>query len=298
MTPAATDIHQHLWTPEFVDALRMRTAPPYLSGWTLHLAGEPPFEMDPADHDPELRAKLDDDLAAILVSLSSPLGVETMRPDEAQPLLDAWHAGARALPAPFAAWAAVNHLDPDLDGLAHLLDDGFVGLQVPASLLSAPAAIEALAPVLAVAEAAGRPVFIHPGPVAAGPCDAPGWWPAVVDYVGQLHAAWWSWATAGRALLPSLRVCFAAGAGLAPIHHERFTARGGGALRLDPLTFVDTSSYGPRGLDVLIRVLGIDAVVLGSDRPYAEPTSANLGGAAAAAIRVVNPRHLMEGVRP
>ncbi len=46
-----TDVHQHIWPPAFVELLRARTAPPYLDGWTLHLAGEPPYEVDPADHD-------------------------------------------------------------------------------------------------------------------------------------------------------------------------------------------------------------------------------------------------------
>lgn len=92
-----------------------------------------------------------------------------------------------------------------------------------------------------------------------------------------------------------LRICFAAGAGLAPVHHERFTARGGGQLHIDPLTFVDTSSYSRQGLDSLIRVIGVDQLVLGSDRPYAEPTDPNLGDAATAAIRATNPRRLLEG---
>ena len=34
----------------------------------------------------------------------------------------AWHQGVRSLPEPFDAWAAVNHLDPDLAGLAALIE--------------------------------------------------------------------------------------------------------------------------------------------------------------------------------
>jgi hypothetical protein len=294
----ATDIHQHIWPGAFIERLRTRTRPPRLDGWTLHLAGEPPYEVRPEDHDAARRAGLDPDLGRIGVSLSCPLGIEHLAPDEAGPLLDAWHEGVRELPAPFAGWAAAQLTEPDLGGLADLLAGGSLGLQVPATALGTPRALERLAPLLAVAEAADKPVLVHPGPPPPSEGPIPPWWPAVVGYVGQLQAAWWSWWTAGRALLPRLRICFAAAAGLAPVHHERFTMRGGGRLRLDPLVFVDTSSYGRQALDAVTRVLGIDALVLGSDRPYATPTSPEVGAAAEYAVRVSNPRHLLEGVRP
>ena len=100
-----------------------------------------------------------------------------------------------------------------------------------------------------------------------------------------MTAAWWSWSVAGRSLLPRLRICFAAGAGLAPVHHERFTVRGGGnPPPIDRLSFVETSSYGPRGLDALIRVLGIDVVVNGTDKPYASTSELRLGDAADRAV--------------
>ena len=79
------------------------------------------------------------------------------------------------------------------------------------------------------------------------------------------------------------------------MHHERFAARGGGRYVVDPDTFVDTSSYGRQGIDALTRVLGIDVVVLGSDRPYAEPADDQLGDAGHHAISVVNPNRLLEG---
>ena len=293
-----SDVHQHLWPPAFVERLRARTVPPRLDGWTLHLTGEPPYEVRPEDHDPALRAGLDPDLRRIAVSLSSPLGIELLPPDEAAPLLDAWHEGVLALPRPFAGWAAAQLTAPDPDALAALLAGGLVGLQVPATAMSTPRALERLAPLLAVAEAAGRPVLVHPGPEPASAEPLPGWWPAAVGYVGQLQAAWWAWHTAGRALLPRLRICFAAAAGLAPVHHERLTMRGGGPLRLDPGVFVDTSSYGRQALDAVVRVLGIDALVLGSDRPYATPTDPALGAAARFAVRVGNPLHLLEGIHP
>jgi len=189
---------------------------------------------------------------------------------------------------------------PNLDGLAVLLDKGFVGLQLAAGELSTPAAIERDGALLRFCELAGAPVFVPPGPVvssgelpASVRASLPPWWPAVVDYVAQLQSAWWAWHAVGRALFPQLRICFAAGGGLAAVHQERFIARGGTGAAVDRDTFVDTSSYGLRGVDALTRVLGIDVIVSGSDRPYAEPIDLGAGAAAAHAISVVNPSRLL-----
>ncbi|MTD14443.1 amidohydrolase family protein [Nakamurella sp. YIM 132087] len=300
MPASVVDIHQHLWPDSLVDLLRSRSTMPYLRGWSLSLPGEPVFEVTPTDHDVTARQALDADVALIGLSLSSPLGIEYLPTDEATPLIEAWHSGATALPDPFRTWAAVGLQDPDLDGLARTLaDPAVIGLQVPATALGAPAAVEAIAPVLRVCELADRPVLVHPGPVPAGDrSDLPGWWPAVVDYPAQLTAAWWAWQAVGRSLLPDLRICFAAGAGLAPVHHERFTTRGGGPFRIDPLTFVEVSSYGPRAVDALVRVLGIDVIVHGTDRPYAGPVDLALGDAGMYAVRVTNPTRLLEGGQP
>lgn len=296
MNGVTTDVHQHLWPEAFVTALRARLRAPRLDGWTLCLDGEPPSEVRPEDHDAAARAALDSDVGLIAVSLSCPLGIEYLPPEESAPLLAAWHEGAGAFGEPFVGWASANHVDADLDGLAGLLAAGFVGVQVPATEMADPYSLDRLAPVLRGAEQAGRPVLVHPGPVPPRPAErgeVPGWWPAVVDYVGQMQAAWWTWVAAGRQLLPSLRICFAAGAGLAPLQQERFTARGGGEPVADEGAFVDTSSHGRRALRELFDALGPDAVVLGSDRPYAGPTDPDLGADVTEAIRVANPARLL-----
>jgi 6-methylsalicylate decarboxylase len=111
-----------------------------------------------------------------------------------------------------------------------------------------------------------------------------------------MQAAWWGWqAVRGRELFPALRLLFGAGAGLAPVHHERHVARGGESPTIDPRVYVDTSSYGPQALDALVRVLGVDVLALGSDRPYAAPIARLLGDAATHAIRVANPQRLLAG---
>jgi predicted TIM-barrel fold metal-dependent hydrolase len=289
-------VHQHLWPPAFLDQLRRRSRPPYLRGWTLYVEGEPPYQVDPATHDVDRRAarEIAEGREVVLLSMSAPLGVEGLPDSEAAQLLEAWCDGVLTLPTPFRAWASVPDRDPDPDEVTAAVKDGFVGLQVGAHLLGSPAAWERLAPVLHRCEELDVPVLVHPGPVAAVP-NAPAWWPAVHQYVVQQQAAWWAWAAVGRSLLPRLRICFAAGAGLAPLHHERFAARGGGRPTVDPSVFVDTSSYGRQAVDHLTRALGIDPLVLGSDRPYAQPVLSDLGDAADFAISVRNPRRLLEG---
>jgi hypothetical protein len=295
----AVDIHQHLWTEEFVDRLRARTQVPYLRGWTLYTAAEPPYEIDPGAHDVTQRIAADheSEVGTACLSLSSPLGIEDLPRPQASLLIDAWHRGVRELPDHFRAWASVPAEEPDIAALHALLaEDRFVGLQLPATAVASPSSWERVGALLVAAGTAGKPVLIHPGPelhrVQQKP--VPDWWHPVVGYVAQMSAAWWGWqAFDGRSLLPDLRIAFAAGAGLAPIHHERQVLRGGTDRPVDPNVFVDTSCYGPRALDSLVRVLGIDALVLGSDRPYGEPIREFLGDAATRALRVTNPGKLL-----
>ncbi|KAB8193564.1 amidohydrolase [Nonomuraea phyllanthi] len=276
----SVDVHLHVWTHAFVDALRARTSPPRVDGWTLLLDGEPPYEIDPEDRRDTTGLEL------ALVSMSSPLGVELLPPEEAWPLIDAYHEGALALGEPFGAWASTCLGEPDPDRLAKDLDRGLAGLQVPATVLPDDRLLEVLT-------ARDLPLFVHPGPAVQHP-GAPPWWAAVVPYVQQLHAAWHHFHAVVRPRHPDLRVCFAALAGLAPLHSERLIARGGGSRGLvDPGCFVETSSYGPRAIDAIVRELGIDVVVNGSDAPYAKAPEPGLGAAAGHAIRVVNPRRLL-----
>ncbi len=224
----SVDVHQHLWTPSLVAALRARREPPFLDGWTLHLHGEPPYEIPPADHDIARRAELAaaDGLGRVLVSLSAPIGVEWLPAADARPLLDAYHEGSAALPKPFDAWAAACVRDIDASATAKDLDRGFAGLQLPANALADAAGYARCAPLLDLLEERDLPLFVHPGP-AAGESEGPGWWPAMVPYVQQMHAAWFAFRAFGRPRHPRLRVCFALLAGLAPLHGERFAARGG-----------------------------------------------------------------------
>lgn len=303
--PVHVDIHQHVWPDVFVAALRRRSQPPRLDGWTLLTCGEPPFEVNPADHDVPRRAAqaARDGVGRVVVGLSSPLGIEYLMPEDGKPLLDAYHDGIAGLGAPFVGWAAACLTAIDPAGLVKQLDRGFAGLQLPATAVADEAGYRWCSPLLDVLAERGLPLFIHPGPAAGVRAGAPAWWSAVVPYVQQLHAAWFAFGAYGRPAYPRLRVCFAALAGLAPLHGERLAARGGaGPLArgvADPRTFVDISSYGNRAVDAVLRVLGVDMLVFGSDRPYAQPhPDLGLGDAARHAIRVTNPARLLHGGWP
>jgi hypothetical protein len=288
------DVHQHLWNEPFLDALRSRATPPRLEGWTLELDGEPDFTVDAAAHDVGRRAEqaAADGCDLVLVSLSSPLGIEWLPPAEAGPLLAAYHDGALALPAPFRPWAAACLSDVDEAAVAKELDRGCAGLQLPATALADEAGYDHCAALLGLLEQRGRPLFVHPG--AAPPSRAaPGWWPAVVPYVQQMHAAWYAFRAFGRPRFPRLAACFAMLAGLAPLHAERFAVRGGGTAGPDPAVFAETSSYGPQAIGAIARVLGAGALVHGSDRPYATPAADVLGPAAAHAMRAANVARLL-----
>ena len=308
------DIHQHIWPAGFVEELRRRSQPPRLDGWTLLTVGEPPFEVNPADHHAGRRAAeaARDGIGLVVAGPSSPLGIEYLMPEDAEPLLEAYHRGIGELGGPFTGWATACLTAIDAPGLAKRLDLGFAGLQLPATAVADESGYQRCSPLLDVLAERDLPLFIHSGPAAVprvgnpGPGTAawargtvPAWWAALVPYVQQLHAAWFAFRAYGRPAYPRLRVCFAALAGLAPLHGERLAARGGADPLargfVDPLLFVETSSYGHRAVDSVLRVLGIDMLVFGTDRPYARPLpDLGLGEAARHAIRVTNPARLLQ----
>jgi predicted TIM-barrel fold metal-dependent hydrolase len=151
--------------------------------------------------------------------------------------------------------------------------------------------IESHGPALEALERSGKPLFIHPGPAAG----TPEWFPALTAYVAEMAQAWHAWAQWGRPAHRELKVVFAMLAGLAPLHAERLAARGGPSHAVhDRLTYFDTSSYGPKAVDAMVRVVGIDRLLYGSDRPVIEPVAlAPLGAAAEHALFVTNPERLV-----
>jgi hypothetical protein len=303
MSVPRADLHQHLWPDALIRALAERVSPPRLrhsaGSWTLELPGEPPCPVALADHDPVSRAleAERDGIDIVGIALSVPLGIELLPAAEAQPLLDAFHDGVAELGDPFRFWAATALTAPGAGALEidALLDRGAIGATVPAGALASEVGLVRLSSLLERLQARDAPLFVHPGPAPAAHRGAPSWWPAMTAYVADMHAAWHAWAAWGRAAHPRLRVLFAMLAGGAPLHAERLAVRGGpaGAVH-DELTFFDVSSYGPRTVDAMLRVVGADRLVHGSDRPVAGPPAlAGLGPSVAHALAEANPARLL-----
>lgn len=287
-TPGRVDMHQHVWTEPLLAALTARDELPFVRdehGLTvLFAAGERPYVIDAAGETRAARAELlaRDGVQRALVCLSSPLGIECLPRERSRPLLDAYHDGALALGEPFGVWGALALDRPDPADVNRLLDRGCVGLSLPAGALAGLDALARMRPLLHRLEHSGAPLLVHPGPgpsshVRASPHDEPSltdplWWSAMTRYVAQMHAAWLTFVSAGRAEHPRLRVIFAMLAGLAPLHAERLSARGGPApLRDDPLTFYETSSYGRDSVRRIAEIVGAEQLLYGSDRPVVAP---------------------------
>lgn len=279
------DLHQHVWTMPLVDALSRRRSHPRV----VWIEGEPLLEM--ADEGPHLielaaeapsrrRAILDaDGVDRAVVAISSPIGIEALPRDQADPLIATHLDGVQALGPRFAAWGpiALDQLEPD--DVDRVLDRGCIGVSLPAGAIATPHRIDAIGPVLARVCARGAPLFVHPGP-ADSPSDlrrhatedTSSWWASMTGYVSQMQAAWLSFVTRGRADHPRLMVVFAMLAGGAPLLSERLATRGGPQVYVgDPRTFYDTSSFGPSAITGISRLVGADQLVYGSDRPVVEP---------------------------
>lgn len=304
-----TDVHQHLWSEQLIAELTWRREAPLIRrsgrGWVLRLRDEPEHAFDAAAHDPAARcAQLArDGVDRALLCISGPLGIEALHPREAEPLLAAHNHAGFELAGPFGVWGAVSLRPPDPADVDELLDAGAVGISLPAGAIGGPRGFEACGALLERLERRDAPLLVHPGP---GPWrawraqpyvldDAPGWWPAMTRYVGDMNAAWHAFAAFGRPQHPRLRVVFAMLAGGAPLHTERLAARGGpSGAAADPGIFYDTSSYGARTIDAVVRCVGVDQLVHGSDRPVVEASSAALlGPAASAAMTGANVARLL-----
>jgi len=305
------DVHQHLWPEALVAALTWRREPPLLRrsgrGWVLRLRDEPEYAFDQREHDPDARLELlaRDGVDRALLAISSPLGIEGLPRAESAPLLQAHNDGLLELGRRFGVWGAVSLRPPLPADVDALLDAGAVGISLPAGALSGPSGVDRCAGLLERLEAREAPLLVHPGPSPwrawrpqpyAEP-DTPTWWPAMTRYVADMNAAWHAFVAFGRPRHPRLRVVFAMLAGGAPLHVERLGARGGPAEAVaDARLFYDTSSYGVRTIDALVRCVGIDQLVHGSDRPVVgAPPPSLLGPAAREAMVGANVARLLRG---
>jgi 6-methylsalicylate decarboxylase len=221
--------------------------------------------VDVSGHTLERRLALLDEMEIerAVVSLQPTLGADWADGGEGEELAAAWERGMLEL-----AGQSSGRIVPLA---ARAPADGFAGLCVAASELFD---LDRLAPRLDALARAGGFLFVHPGS-AHVPAGAPDWWAAVVDYTGQMQAAYASWFAAGAARWPDLDVVFAILAGGAPIQLERMESRGVPArAAMLPHVWFDTASYGKRALELTMSTFGVERMLFGSDAPVVDPAGA------------------------
>jgi predicted TIM-barrel fold metal-dependent hydrolase len=275
------DVHQHLWPPAVVAALRGRSEPPCLQGEVLELR-EGSFPVELRDHELEERLELLDRDGIDVSVVSFP---PTMEWESHPELRDAYHESISAVVAAAGgrvrAFAAGGCLE------------GFAG-----ACVSASAVVAGLGSLPEELERAGQVLFVHPGPPEAPPESAPAWWASVTDYTSQMQAAYLAWLTRGAARHPRLPVIFAILAGGGPIQLERLRSRGVNAPdSMASRIYLDVASYGRRALELCVATVGSERLVYGSDRPVldAVPTLralGELGGDVRETVTTANPTSL------
>ena len=256
------DVHQHLWPEQLIAELARRRRPPRLRGSTLELDRQGTSDVDLDAHRLETRLReLDrDGIDVAVVSLQPTLELEDLRPEESEPLLDAYHEGIVELAA-----ASGGRLRAFAAGRAL---DGFVGASVAADALVDLAGAAALLDALTRRRGV---LFVHPSSCDLPPA-MPGWWIPIVDYTAQMQAAYAAWIASGADRWPELRVVFALLAGGAPFQLERLASRGVDVRTvLRPTVFFETASYGRRALELCLATFGVGQLVYGSDAPVIDP---------------------------
>lgn len=284
---AGVDVHQHLWPPAFIEVLAQRETIPYLDGATLHLP-EGAYEVDRRAHDLETRLALLDrsGIDTAVASLQPTLGLESLDAAERERIERTWEDGILELVA-----AANGRITPLAVSRPRA---GFAGVSIGADRLDD---LAALAPTLDALRGSGF-LFVHPvaGAPAAG---APIWWPAVVDYTGQMQRAYFAWLAHGHERWPDVTVVFAILAGGGPIQLERLASRG---VQVHPTVhrnvFFDTASYGSRALALCVETVGVEQLVFGTDVPVVDPSHAaqavaGLGESVERLVRRDNPLGLL-----
>jgi predicted TIM-barrel fold metal-dependent hydrolase len=312
-----TDVHQHLWPPELIAALRARPTAPCLEGDgdrpLVRMAHEPDGHAALAGHLLERRMEALDaaGIDRVVISLSTPLGIEALPEPEAVELIGAYHDGIERLVAGsqgrLRAWAAptLRAADAGAAVVSAAIDRGFVGASIPSEALATPAALDSAAPLLEMLERRGRPLFVHPGPGPDTPPYArddgmPGWWPNLGVYPGLSVRAFFAWRALGAARYPRLRVCFAIMGGAAPFLEERWRVFSGETRAIDRNLFLDTASCGRLALECALATYGVEQIVLGTDIPVisSDPVRSALSGLGPAAEQAVTERNPLRLLDP
>ncbi len=182
------DFHAH-WVPEeLAQALRQRVAPPWIestdAGEQFHMpVGALPYDDIFSDLAARLRFMDQHGIQMQVLSLPCLFGLDSRPAPEAIPLLtrfnEATAAAVKANPDRFAGLAALPFADIDLAAQEYRRarrELGLIGAIVPINYFLSIEGVEALSPLLEMAEKEGGHLFLHPGrrPDEAEAMDAAG----------------------------------------------------------------------------------------------------------------------------
>jgi len=255
---ATYDLHQHLWPPTFVEALRARSEAPRLVDEEL-VTCEGRFEISLDEHGLDARlGVLDrDGIDVAVLSLQPSLGLRELDGDEREVLEEAWVEGVRSLSK--ESGGRLRGFSPTT------VREGFAGVSVGSSALED---LDASAPLLDAVSDAGLVLFVHPDAGTSRDDARPVWWEWVVGYPARMQEAYLAWLALGRERWPTLRVLFAMLGGGGPFQLERLARRGVDVRSaLDPNTFFDVSTHGRRAIELCIETFGVGQLAYGSDTP-------------------------------
>ena len=294
-----TDLHQHLLPEPLIAALARRSAAPRLArdgrGWRLELAGEPASAFDPADHDPAARAA-EPTRRTASSSPSRPRSASRPSRPRRPRRCSRPSTAASSSSAGRSSCGAPRRPPADVDAL---LDAGARGVALPASALlrrqrprrRRRAPRRPADAILERSRLATRRSSCTPGPAAAA-AAAPPWWPALTDYVAQMSAAWHAFAALGRRApsAPARRVRDARRLRPAARRAARRARRPGRGHPRPARVVRHLLLRRAHAIDSMLRMVGVDRLVHGSDRPVvAAPWPAALGDAVEHALTVANP---------
>jgi predicted TIM-barrel fold metal-dependent hydrolase len=221
-----------------------------------------------------------------LLSLSSLWNVDNLPAAEALPLVRAFNddtcqAVAEA-PLLFGGLASLplQNIQASCEELHRTRHAGLLGAILPADAFASLQQATLLAPLLREADALAAHLFVHPGYLHAPArlaCRSDNWWPRaiVLEVQHQLSSAMLSLCSS-RLLdaYPNVSIQVANLGGGIPLYLERLQAVASvdrfeaGKFRFNMAKIVvDTASFGPLGIRLAKKALGIDKIVLGTDMP-------------------------------
>lgn len=289
------DCHAHWIPPAVADALRRRHAAPRIVGTPegerfFTYQGNRRFDAALGDLDARRSLMRRHGVAMQLLSLAGLFGMDCLPVEESAPLVRAFNNAVieaqRAFPDEFAGLAALPLADIGLacSELERVCAEGMRGAILPADGFRTLAGAARFAPLFDVGERLRRHFFVHPGPIeppvevqVRDVRDDSAWQRRIVlDTQARLSEVMVTLNLSGYLdPYPNVTVQVANLGGTIPFLLERMdeVAREQPDNDLPPPSmrtrrcYVDTASFGPRGIEMAVACFGADRVIFGTDCP-------------------------------